>query len=110
MPRQRTKGDRIQIQLPLEVDTAVRAQAERAATSPARVVEAIVVGSHRSATRSAGGQSTGVRGKIEGKTVEPPLPIDDPACTHPKSKVVTVGALKRCDVCGAVRGVDGEWR
>lgn len=94
MPRPRTKGERIQVQLPLEVDAAVRAKALKQETSPAGIVERLVVAAHRKvapidAAAIAAGRST---------------------CTHPKAKTTNhPSGVTRCD-CGAVRGVDGEWR
>jgi hypothetical protein len=102
MAKPKTKGNPIQVRLPLDVDASVRAKALKQETSPAAVVERIIVGAHRKVAPLAG----------------PSQPLTDlydlqsanPACAHPKSKTLTSSVgLTRC-ACGAVRGVDGTWR
>lgn len=97
MPRERTKGDRIQVQLPLETDAAVRATAANKGTSPAAVVEGIVV-------KYAELPATNVTRLVDPR-------VDRGAiCQHPKARItVHPSGTARCD-CGAVRGVGGEWR
>ena len=98
MPRPRTKGERIQVQLPLEVDAAVRAKALKAETSPALLVEKIVVAAHRKVAPIDRGADGGL------------LTTEQQNCTHPKGKLTNhPSGVTRCN-CGAVRGVDGTWR
>jgi len=99
MPRQRTKGERIQVQLPLDVDTSVRSRAARDGTSPSAVIVEVVT----KATRKVAPISEFI----------PPIVVGQPLdCEHPKSRIEPVGStgLKRCKSCGWTQGVDGVWR
>lgn len=132
-------GDPITIRLPLAVDAAVRQRARAQGTTSARVVVAAVISGFDPGGETATLTVTAPVGLIAaletagalkvGETVRPkaevaldafpgvasPVQLDDvggfgvvEGCEHKRS--VTVGALRKCAVCAAVRGMDGSWR
>lgn len=84
MPRPVTKGERIQIQLPLDVDKRVRKVADDRGVTPAAVIASI----------------------LEARFVPRAAKLDE--CKHVHRDILG-GGLAKCRDCGARRLMKGEW-
>ena len=104
MSRARLKGPTIGVRLPLNLDAAVRVEAERAGLSPGVYLAARIARMY-----VPEGTSNGVmprRNESNTRTV-PVEPVW--GCLH-KDRTPIAGGLARCRGCGRVRGADGAWR
>jgi len=98
MPRRKTHGETIGVQLPLALDTSVRLRAQLAGLSPgAWIAEQL-------------GERTAESPQI---STSPPKPVTaaHSDCKHPAPKRAQLGGgLMKCTACQRVRGADGVWR
>jgi hypothetical protein len=116
MAKQKTKGDPIQIRLPLDVDASVRARATKHGVAPAVIVSGIVQNAYRKVApidtaRANHPAAIDIANPADPARLHDVVVTDDNNCKHPKSmiRVTSSAGLHRCE-CGATRGVDGTWR